>query len=243
MKFSQKIDKEKSKIKKMFNDIAENYDFLNHILSFNMDKLWRKKSIDILANSVKISKPEILDIATGTGDMAIAALFLNPNKIIGIDISDDMLKIARKKVIDNGIDKIEFFEGDCEKLNFDNNSFDIITIAFGIRNFEDINKSFSEIYRVLKPGGHLLILEFLRSDLYLLRLLNNIYLKLIIPLVGRIISKHKDAYSYLPKSMETFLLPNQLYNLLTENGFSVIKKRFFSIRIVCLYLAKKNNFK
>ena len=188
----------KEQVAQMFNNIAKRYDFLNHFLSLGIDNLWRKKAIKCISSIVP--NPLILDVATGTGDLAIAALKLNPQKVIGIDISEEMLNVGIKKIKRKGYQNlIELKKGDSESLEFDDNTFDGITAAFGVRNFENLNKGLSEMYRVLKPKGKIVILEFSKPGIFPVKQFYNFYFKAILPLLGKIISKDNSAYTYLPK--------------------------------------------
>lgn len=186
----------------MFDNIAHKYDFLNHFLSMGIDKLWRRKAINLL----KATKPsKILDIATGTGDLALAALRLNPKQIVGIDLSEEMLSHARVKIAKKGKDDIISFEkGDSEAINYPDNTFDAAIVAFGVRNFENLGKGLSEISRVLKPGAQFVVLEFSRPRNIFVKGLYNFYFFRILPFFGSLFSKDKRAYNYLPESVNAF---------------------------------------
>ncbi|MBP6335747.1 MAG: bifunctional demethylmenaquinone methyltransferase/2-methoxy-6-polyprenyl-1,4-benzoquinol methylase UbiE, partial [Bacteroidia bacterium] len=192
----------KQQVAKMFNNIAWRYDFLNHFLSFGIDRYWRKQAISHL----KKSKPGvILDVATGTADLAIAALKLNPVKVYGIDISEDMLNIGRQKLIKKNLrGKIELLESDSENLIFEDNKFDAITVGFGVRNFENLEKGLSEMLRVLKPDGKAVILEFSKPKSAIVRQFYSFYSSKICPWLGKVISKDAAAYTYLNESVEAF---------------------------------------
>ena len=200
--YSEEATSKKEQVAKMFNNISHRYDFLNHFLSLGIDKLWRKKAINLL----RTRNPKlILDVATGTGDFAIQALTLNPDKIIGVDISTGMLDMGRVKIRDQKLEsKIELQEGDSENLPFEENKFDAITVAFGVRNFENLELGLREIKRVLKPGGMLVVLEFSKPQSFPFKQLFNFYFKSILPGVGRMVSADKAAYTYLPASVEAF---------------------------------------
>jgi demethylmenaquinone methyltransferase/2-methoxy-6-polyprenyl-1,4-benzoquinol methylase len=192
----------KEAVRDMFNGIAGRYDFLNHFLSAGIDKSWRNKLVKKAASG---KHEYILDVATGTGDLAIVLSKLPVKKIIGLDIAVNMLEIAKGKVKELKKDQlIEFIAGDSENLPFDDNSFDLVTVAFGVRNFEDLDKGLGEMLRVLKPGGRALILEFSTVTAFPLKHLYKFYSKYILPLMGRIISGHKEAYTYLPESVAAF---------------------------------------
>jgi demethylmenaquinone methyltransferase/2-methoxy-6-polyprenyl-1,4-benzoquinol methylase len=195
-------DSKKEQVEHMFDSIAPRYDFLNHFLSLGIDKIWRKKAIQSLADSKPLL---ILDVATGTADLAIAALKLNPEKVIGIDISQLMLDVGRKKIRTGKLsDKIELVKGDSEALPYADNTFDAVTVAFGVRNFENLDKGLSELYRVLKPGGKLAVLEFSKPRSFPFKQLYYLYFHQILPLWGKWISKNQNAYAYLPESVKHF---------------------------------------
>lgn len=217
-KFSENKSDKRAKVEMMFNSIAGRYDFLNHFLSFGTDYRWRKKAVRIISGH-KIHS-EILDIATGTGDLAIAAMKLNPIKITGIDISEKMLEIGREKIAKKGLnDKIELLNGDSEHIAFNDNSFDVSMVAFGVRNFSDPLKGLSEIYRVTRPGGLLVVLEFSRPLSFPFRQLYSFYFLNILPLFGRLFSKDKNAYSYLPESVMKFPDNELFLKMVSEAGF------------------------
>jgi len=231
------IEKNKVNVESLFNDIAPSYDFLNHFLSANTDKLWRKKSVKIL--SVKNPK-KILDVATGTGDLAIAMLKLEPEKIIGIDISKEMLEIGKKKIKEiNKEQIIELQQNDAENIPFSNNSFDAVTIAFGVRNFENLNKGLSELYRVLNFNGTLLILEFSRPKNNLFGYFFKFYFKYILPTLGKMFSKNKVAYKYLFQSVQQFPSVNNMKNNLLSQGFINVNAKTLSMGIATIYTASK----
>jgi demethylmenaquinone methyltransferase/2-methoxy-6-polyprenyl-1,4-benzoquinol methylase len=208
----------KSTVESMFDSIAWRYDFLNHFLSFGTDYRWRRKAIRIINKHQK--HPRILDVATGTGDLAIAALKIEPQKIAGIDISEKMLKIGREKLLKRGLtERIELFKGDSEHIDFKDNSFDVTMVAFGVRNFSDPLKGLTEMCRVTRPGGFLMVLEFSRPVSFPLRQLYKFYFLNILPLFGRLFSKNKRAYSYLPESVMKFPDNELFMKIVTEAGF------------------------
>ena len=227
----------KEQVEKMFNEIAFRYDLLNQLLSFGIHKLWRKRSINFL----KKNKPKlILDIATGTADFAIDAIKLNPEKIIGIDISEEMLAIGKKKLEQKNLsDKIQLQQADSENLPFQENYFDAATVGFGVRNFENLEKGLSEICRTLKKGGTIVILEFSIPEQVPMKQLYNFYLKNICPLLGRIISKNSVAYTYLFKSVSNFPYGEKLRAILVNCGFSEAEVYPQTFGIVTIYIAKK----
>lgn len=221
----------------MFNNISYRYDFLNHFLSVGIDRIWRKTAIGML----KPLKPRfILDVATGTGDFAIAALTLQPDKVTGIDISEGMLKIGRKKIEKRGLTgKIELSEGDSENLRFSDNTFDAVTVGFGVRNFEDLTKGLAEILRVMRPGAMLVVLEFSRPRKFPMRQLYNFYFKNILPGLGRLISRDPSAYTYLPESVEAFPDGTDFENILRKVGFKETACKPLTFGISSIYTGRK----
>jgi demethylmenaquinone methyltransferase / 2-methoxy-6-polyprenyl-1,4-benzoquinol methylase len=207
----------KEQVARMFDSISGNYDFLNHFLSLGIDIRWRKKAIKLLAPG----KPRwILDVATGTGDFAVEALRLNPEKVIGVDISEGMLEVGRKKMKANGYDsKIELRSGDSENLPFEENKFDAVIVAFGVRNFENLERGLAEMYRVLKPGGRMVVLEFSKPRLFPFKQLYNFYFTFILPKIGKVISKDPSAYTYLPESVQAFPDGENFVSILNRLGF------------------------
>lgn len=228
----------KEQVATMFNNIAARYDFLNHLLSFGIDIIWRKKAIALL----KKEKPAfILDIATGTGDLALEALAaLKPEKIIGLDVSEGMLALGREKIKKRKVeDKIEMILGDSEKLPFSDNTFDAITVAFGVRNFEHLEIGISDMFRVLKPGGTLVVLEFSKPQDFPVKQLYNFYFKRILPLVGKMISKDHCAYTYLPESVNAFPDGKEFIKILEKTGFIQTKWKSLTGGVASLYTGKK----
>lgn len=225
-------------VETMFNRIAPTYDRLNHALSLGIDRRWRRKAVDELK---PFSPSTILDIATGTGDFAIlAARRLQPDRIIGIDISEGMMKVAQEKVKKEGLDNVIFFmKDDCTNLSFDDNSFDAITVAYGARNFDDLDKGLSEMCRVLKPGGHLMLVELTTPPHFPMKQLFNLYAKIVMRQIGRRISHDDSAYTYLPASMAAFPQAEQLKPRLLKAGFSMVNYRRFTFGLSTMYLATK----
>jgi len=230
-------DKSKQ-VEQMFNKIAPNYDTLNHRLSWNIDKGWRRKAISQL---VPYHPQRMLDIATGTGDFAIlSAKMLKPEKIWAVDISEGMMQIGQEKVIKSGLqDVISFKREDCLSLTFPDDSFDAITAAFGIRNFKELDKGLSEMARVLKKGGHLCIVELTRPVSFPMKQLFWIYSHTLLPFYGYIISKDKSAYSYLTATIEAFPQGEQMINILHKAGFSQAVFKRYTFGICTLYFATK----
>jgi demethylmenaquinone methyltransferase / 2-methoxy-6-polyprenyl-1,4-benzoquinol methylase len=227
----------KVQVARMFNNIAWRYDFLNHFLSFGIDRYWRWK---IISELKKYNPKLILDVATGTADQAIAALKLNPVKIYGIDISPDMLAIGKRKLKQKKLNHIiELFEADSENLFFEANKFDAVTVSFGVRNFENLEKGLKEIYRVLKQGGVTAILEFSKPRNRIIQLMYNFYSTKICPGIGRLVSKDKAAYEYLHESVEAFPTGNDFVNILKQSAFSKVKSMPLTFGIVTIYLAEK----
>ena len=230
---------EKGKVvEEMFDNIASTYDTLNHRLSWNIDKSWRKKAIRRLA---PFSPKTILDIATGTGDFAImSAKMLLPKTLIGADISDKMMEIGRQKVKEEGLDSIiSFQKEDCLNLTFPSNTFDAVTAAFGIRNFQDLEKGLGEMYRVLKKGGHLCIIELTTPISFPMKQLFKIYSKVVLPFYGRLISKDSSAYDDLNKTIAAFPQGETMMNILQSAGFTKTSFTRLTFGICTMYIAEK----
>jgi demethylmenaquinone methyltransferase/2-methoxy-6-polyprenyl-1,4-benzoquinol methylase len=227
-----------SPIADMFDRISPKYDALNHLLSINIDKVWRKKT----AKTVAMTYPKrILDLATGTADLAILLAKHNPQAhIVGMDISKKMLEIGKAKVAQKGLDKqIELHVGDAATLPFEDNTFDAVTVAFGVRNFENLDKGLSEIQRVLMPMGQVFILEFSMPDKFPIKQVYRLYFKHILPKIGKWISKDSDAYSYLPASVEKFPNRWEFLRMLSLHGMPEGSARCLSHGIATLYSAPK----
>jgi demethylmenaquinone methyltransferase/2-methoxy-6-polyprenyl-1,4-benzoquinol methylase len=225
-------------VERMFDSIAGNYDALNHTMSMGIDTGWRRKGLSTLK---KNNPREILDIATGTGDLAIQACsILTPRHILGIDISEGMMNVGREKVERAGLSgKISFEKQDCMALEIADNSFDAAMVAFGIRNFENLDKGLKEILRVLKPGGQLMILELSTPRHFPMKQAYWLYSRLFIPAIGRLISRDKTAYSYLPKSIEAFIQGKEMTDSLLKNGFSKALHKTYTFGVCTMYLADK----
>ena len=227
----------KEQVAKMFNNIAGNYDFLNHFLSLGIDIYWRKK---LVKNLSKQSPKNILDVATGTGDLAIEMLKVTPDKITGVDISNGMLEIGRKKIKEKGLEeKISLQEADSENLPFEDNYFDAVCVSFGVRNFENLEKGLSDMFRVLKPGGKLYILEFSQPNIFPFKQLYQFYFKYILPLLGKIISKDNSAYNYLPESVSAFPYGKKLNRIIEKCGYNKAKNQSLTLGIASIYIAEK----
>jgi demethylmenaquinone methyltransferase / 2-methoxy-6-polyprenyl-1,4-benzoquinol methylase len=228
----------RAEVESMFNSIAWRYDFLNHFLSFGIDSIWRRRAIRIIFKSYR--NPSILDVATGTGDLSIAAMRYNPEKITGIDISRNMLEIGRKKISKKGFDKkIELIEGDSENIPFGENSFDVSMVAFGVRNFSDPLKGLTEMRRVIRDGGMVMVLEFSRPTGFPFRPVYNFYFRRILPFFGRLVSKDNSAYNYLPESVMNFPDNDQFLGLLQSAGFSMTKQVRLTGGVASIYTGIK----
>ena len=236
--FKDSADTKKKQVEEMFDKIAFRYDFLNHFLSAGIDVSWRKKAIKHLK---ELNPKIVLDVATGTGDVAILTYkILKTEKIIGIDISDGMLEIGQKKIIKLGLkNHIELLKGDSETISFGDNTFDAVTVAFGVRNFENLEKGLQEILRVLRPGGKLVILEFSRPALPVIKNVYNFYLNVIAPKVGTIISKNKNAYQYLNDSVQKFPERKIFINILNQLGYRNTLYKTLSLGICSIYCGEK----
>lgn len=227
----------KDQVADMFDNISHKYDFLNHLLSMGIDKRWRKKAIKLIS---KNNPKDILDIATGTGDFAIEALKLEPKSITGVDISNGMLEKGKEKIIKKGFDKIITLQyGDSENLPFEENSFDAITVGFGVRNFENLEKGLSEMLRVLRPGGTVAVLEFSKPKKFPIKQSFNFYSKHILPKVGSAVSKDSSAYTYLPESVEAFPEGQEFLDILKNVGYSNLDKIEVSGGIATIYTGQK----
>ncbi len=228
----------KSQVSTMFDNIAPWYDFLNHFLSLGIDISWRKKAI----RQLRGRKPKnILDVATGTGDLALEAENqLKPDRITGIDISNEMLEVGRKKIKNKGLSgKIEMVLGDSEMLPFADNTYDAITVGFGVRNFENLEKGLKEMNRVLKPGGMAVILEFSRPTLFPFKQLYNFYFRNVLPIIGRITSKDPKAYSYLYESVQAFPDGKDFVKALKSTGFQSPIYKSLTLGVCSIYTATK----
>ncbi|MDP3001537.1 MAG: bifunctional demethylmenaquinone methyltransferase/2-methoxy-6-polyprenyl-1,4-benzoquinol methylase UbiE [Bacteroidales bacterium] len=228
----------KADVESMFDSIAWRYDFLNHFLSFGIDRLWRRRAIRIISKSYK--NPHILDVATGTGDLAIAAMKLNPSKITGIDISQKMLEIGKVKIDRKGFSgKIELIPGDSEKIPFGDNVFDVAMVAFGVRNFSDPLKGLSEMNRVIRNEGLIMVLEFSKPSGFPFRPVYNFYFRNILPFFGKLFSKDKAAYSYLHDSVMKFPDNDEFLKLLALAGFSETRQIKLTGGVASIYTGIK----
>ena len=228
----------KQQVATMFDDIAFRYDFLNHFLSGGIDKGWRKKAIKQLSS---LQPKKILDVATGTADMAIIeSAILYPAKITGIDISNGMLDIGREKIEALGLNNsIELLNGDCETINFADNTFDAVTVAFGVRNFEDLEKGLNEVKRVLRPGGKLIVLECTKPKTFGVKQFYNIYMNWITPNIGKLFSKNRNAYNYLNESIKKFPEGKNFTSILHNLGYKNIYCKPLTLGICSIYCGEK----
>jgi len=235
--YKDKDTAKKQQVADMFDSISPKYDFLNHFLSLGIDIRWRKKAIKQLK---EIQPKHILDIATGTGDFAIESLSLNPEQVVGVDISEGMLSVGREKLKKRKLDdRITLKSGDSENLPFDDNMFDAIIVAFGVRNFENLEKGLAEMFRVLRPGGKVVVLEFSKPKSFPFKQLYNFYFKNILPTVGKIISKDKAAYTYLPESVKSFPDGKLFTDILDGVGFNKTQCKPLTLGISSIYTGIK----
>ena len=228
----------KDEVEQMFDNISHRYDFLNRLLSVGIDVSWRKKVVKMVTET---EPRTILDVATGTGDLAIALAKKNPQaKITGFDLSNGMLEHGRVKVAEKNLsDQIEMIQGDAENMPFEDNTFDAITVAFGVRNFETLEKGLKEIHRVLKPGGKFVILEFSQPEQFPMKQLYNFYFKNILPVIGKTFSKDHRAYTYLPESVQAFPYGEKLNNILKSVNFLEPKDKKLTFGIASIYSCLK----
>jgi len=231
-----KLNKKKQ-VEQMFDKISGNYDGLNRVISMGTDVSWRKKVIAL----VKAEQPKaVLDIATGTGDLAIQMTEIKAEKIVGLDLSEGMLQVARKKIAAKNLtEKVEMIQGDSEDLPFEKNSFDAITVAFGVRNFENLEKGLSEIHRVLKPGGIFVVLETSVPTRFPFKQGYKLYSGSILPLIGRVFSKDREAYLYLSKSAAAFPYGDAFNNILKKTGFINVEDKPQTFGVATIYTASK----
>ena len=231
-------EKKSVQVERMFDNIAPAYDQLNHTLSWGIDKSWRKRAI----NWLKPFQPQrMMDVATGTGDFAIQACrVLNPKELIGTDISEGMMNVGRQKVKDAGLEgRISFAKEDCTALTFPDNRFDAITVAFGVRNFEDLDKGLREMHRVLDTDGKLVILELSEPDWFPMKQLYALYSKVVIPTLGKLLSKDRSAYTYLPQSIKAFPQGEVMREIILKAGFREANFKRLTLGICTLYTATK----
>lgn len=235
--YKDKDSGKREQIAEMFDNVSPKYDFLNHLLSAGIDIYWRKRAIKLLK---KENPQTILDIATGTGDFAIEALALKPKKIIGIDISEGMLAVGREKIKKLGMETvIDLRTGDSANLPLESNSFDAVIASFGVRNFENLLNGLTDMFRVMKPGGTCVVLEFSKPKTFPFKQLYNFYFRYILPIVGRMVSKDTAAYTYLPESVQAFPDGNDFLKIYEQAGFKDTKCIPLTFGICSIYVGKK----
>lgn len=235
--YKDKEASKKAQVAEMFNNISHKYDFLNHLLSLGIDKVWRRKAINLIKDD---APKHILDIATGTGDFAIQALKINPDKVTGVDISVGMLEMGRKKLKKMHLDdRIELLEGDSEGLRFEDNTFDAVIVAFGVRNFEHLENGLKDMLRVVKDGGKVVVLEFSRPRIFPFKQLYNFYFSSILPKIGRLISKDDSAYTYLPDSVKSFPDGDNFLKILDKIGYKETRCKTLTFGISSIYIGTK----
>lgn len=236
--YKSKDGGKKEQVADMFNNISHKYDLLNRLMTMRIDVIWRKKAIKLLQS---IKPKQILDVATGTGDFAIESIeILKPSKITGVDISEGMLNVAKEKIQKKGLqDVFEVQLGDSENLQFEDQTFDAVTVAFGVRNFENLEKGLSEIHRVLKPGGKAIILELSNPTAFPIKQLYNFYFHKMVPALGRLISKDSSAYSYLPESVARFPDGERFAKITDKVGFQTTVVRPQTFGFCTIYEATK----
>lgn len=235
--YGQEDKSKKQEVAEMFNNISKRYDFLNHFLSLGIDKIWRKKAVNMLKD---IKPQRILDLASGTGDFAIESLRLNPKEIIGMDISEGMLEVGRQKMKKNGYDNVISMRlGDSEDLPFEDNYFDALTVGFGVRNYENLEKGLSEMLRVVRPGGKLIILEFSKPKKFPVKQYYAFHSKYIIPFFGKRISKDDKAYAYLPESVAAFPEGKDFEKILMKLNYKNVSSRLVAGGIATIYSGTK----
>jgi demethylmenaquinone methyltransferase / 2-methoxy-6-polyprenyl-1,4-benzoquinol methylase len=232
-------DSKKAQVEQMFDNIAPRYDLLNRVLSFGIDVWWRKRAIACLQTEPR--PQEILDVATGTADVAIAmARILKPRRIVGVDIANQMLDIGRVKIRNKALDSIITLEtGDSENLRFADASFDAVTVAFGVRNYENLEKGLAEMLRVLRPGGRLVVLEFSCPHIFPFKQLYNAYFKYVLPLIGRLTSRDTRAYSYLFESVQAFPDGTHFVHILSKTGYQHPRCKRLTLGICSIYTATR----
>lgn len=228
----------REQVEQLFDNIAPTYDALNHTLSFGFDRSWRRKAVKALA---KCAPATVLDVATGTGDFALlVAKRLKLRRVIATDISEGMMRVGREKAAREGLhDTVLFQKEDCSHLSFADETFDAVTTTFGVRNFEDLNACLGELLRVLRPNGHLILLELSYPQNAFYRFLFGIYSRLVMPVIGRLVSGDDSAYTYLPKTMKAFPQGEEMQHILLNNGFSQVAFRRLTMGLCTLYVAEK----
>lgn len=227
----------KEQVAQMFDNISGNYDGLNRVISLGIDVSWRKKVVKLVGEN---NPKQILDIATGTGDLALMMASLNPDRIVGLDISKGMLDVGKQKIAKANLsDKIEMIVGDSENMPFEDNTFDAITVSFGVRNFENLDKGLTEILRVLKPGGKFVVLETSNPTKFPFKQGYKFHTNIILPIIGKLFSKDKTAYSYLSESANSFPFGEAFNNILEKNGFKNAKNLPVTFGVASIYTSTK----
>lgn len=230
-------ESKKEQVRQMFNNISGRYDFLNHFLSMGIDKVWRNKAVSLLKND---NPKKILDIATGTGDFAIACLKVDPDHVTGIDISEKMLDVGREKVSKlNLSEKIQLLEADSESLPFEDDTFDAAVVGFGVRNFENLEKGLKEIHRVLKHNAKFVVLEFSKPNAFPIKQIYGFYFSKILPGIGALVSKDKRAYTYLNESVSAFPEGDDYIQIMEKCGFKSLEYERLMLGIATIYVGKK----
>ncbi len=232
-----KKESKTEQVREMFDSIAPVYDFMNRAMTFGIDKLWRRRAVKMLQRR---GATALLDVATGTGDFAMLLYRkLRPQRLVGIDLSENMLSLAQQKAQRAGLDKIEFAKGDCLALDFGDGEFDAVTVAYGVRNFEHLEQGYKEMYRVLRPGGSLCVIELSTPRNPFIYSLYRFYATRLIPLLGRSISKDARAYSYLPESIAAVPQGNDMLEIMRRAGFSECSYRAMTFGVCTIYIGKK----
>lgn len=232
-------DERNQEIMEMFDSIAFRYDFINHLLSFGIDRIWRKRAIRAISR-ICSDAGRILDVASGTGDLAIAAMRIDPHHVTGIDISEKMLQEGREKIKRLSLqNRIDLLQGDSQKIEFDDDTFDVVMVAFGVRNFSDPLKGLSEMYRVLRRKGAVMVLEFSMPSGVPFRQLYRFYFLRILPVIGKLFSRNDFAYTYLPGSVMGFPVGKHFIDLLEKAGFRSVKQEKLSGGIASIYTGLK----
>lgn len=236
-KFCILMPMEKQYVRSMFDSIAYRYDLLNHLLSGGIDLYWRRRAIEHLRS---LQPKQILDVATGTADFAIASLRLKPERVVGVDIAAEMLNVGREKLKKRGLSPVITLQnGEAENLQFETGSFDATIVAFGARNFEHLERGLSEMHRILRPGGKIVVLEFSRPDRFPFKHLYFFYFKRVLPFIGRIISKSKEAYTYLPDTVMRFPEGSTFLAILEHTGFQEAKQERLTFGIATVYVGTR----
>jgi demethylmenaquinone methyltransferase/2-methoxy-6-polyprenyl-1,4-benzoquinol methylase len=226
----------KQEVESMFDAIAPKYDLLNRVLSLGIDRVWRTEAVKMAGRALDRPPHRILDVATGTADLAVEALKLGPDRVIGVDIAEEMLAVGRDKLRERRLDhRITLQRGDAEDLEFADGSFDLVLVAFGVRNFENLGRGLEELHRVLRPGGVLVVLEFSQPRAFPMRQLYGVYSRHVLPRVGRTVSGDSGAYDYLPESIQAFPDGDDFLGVMDEAGFGGLKQKRLTFGVASLY--------